>query len=972
MPATLHDVWLVNWSQDGLFAAFLSAFLVFTIPQLQPSSTDTTMDILIHISQQLSNATTPAYAPATFAVPSSVAAANVLFFLSLALVLTDAFLAMLVKSWLQEFDRAWRKCTVAHLRAQEREWRLQALERWRLVELVALLPVLIQTSFLFFCTGLVVLLYPIHLISALLFSLALVAGLSFYIFTTYVSTFDIYAPFSSPVSRGVKSLINALQTWVPLTTHNVQRIISGISPHTSHSIPSDELHIATDPATMSLPGNNRFAHVSGEKRIAAGIRSRALVHPQTYVDILERLVTTTAEATENIPIFLDLLDQPVSDPTLRPSNIEKWKQLLHITLRLVGSPLNFSDAVARTIARTVLFCHDGDTADFQLSQKLKYRFDHTGPSQAGKRKPLNSLFALFLNSYSGLVPIAPSTVSTTIAYLEPSHAADVELLWMVNTVHRLMFWTQLIDQSHVFYQSIDFFAAVLTYVSSTEQSRRSQVPLTAAVIYAMHRIKSALDKHDIRSIHGPYILQGNILSNSESMSMTFHQVDALDLWSDNCVELATTLLQPHIHWPGFSARDVWKFQLALISALYIDSTKEAGHAPTTFAKLLGHINISNITEDTWEWADAYDQTHLVGYWYMALFQEPLYQKNSPFQDVGYVIMETIQRCSEPTLSALHLLDISVKHLCATASSLSLLFRFGSLELTCTLLSGPITHYAHEPFDPWILFHLDTLFPKQSVLSPDVLEKLEWADTRVQVHIAKARLALFDSLAGEENGETKQLSRGSRVLKMFLWSKDYVVCTGAFKKCLGLVTMSWPSAPGNVHGAEVLIPETMRYDWIEHFIWVLCRHSDDGNVKSWEFLADYLIPKWTTLPSSWCSSFALAFLFSNVHPHGTHGLPAYQCLAEALRGGVRHRQIDQLQWFLLFLANVLELMKHSITWDQLASFEHWLGHLPEILENHDAHAQMENILATRKQQLVGETLCFFAELPMGGSGMDEQT
>src|SRR5258706_10383745 len=128
----LHDMWLLIWFQDGLFAAFLSAFLVYLIPQLQANSTDVTMDVLIHISQQLSNSTTPAFEPTTVQVPSNATAVNMLFFLSLTLVLIDAFLAMLVKGWLQEFDRGWRKYTVAHLRAQERERRLQELERWKL------------------------------------------------------------------------------------------------------------------------------------------------------------------------------------------------------------------------------------------------------------------------------------------------------------------------------------------------------------------------------------------------------------------------------------------------------------------------------------------------------------------------------------------------------------------------------------------------------------------------------------------------------------------------------------------------------------------------------------------------------------------------------------------------------------------------------------------------------------------------
>jgi len=112
---------ILNWLQDGLFSAFLSAFLVFTILKLQPNSTDVAMDVLIHISQQLNNSTTPAYATPEFTFPPSTAVVSICFFLSLALVLIDGFLAMLVNSWLQEFDRGWRKYTVARFRAQERE-----------------------------------------------------------------------------------------------------------------------------------------------------------------------------------------------------------------------------------------------------------------------------------------------------------------------------------------------------------------------------------------------------------------------------------------------------------------------------------------------------------------------------------------------------------------------------------------------------------------------------------------------------------------------------------------------------------------------------------------------------------------------------------------------------------------------------------------------------------------------------------
>src|SRR5258706_5784487 len=247
---THHDIWLLIWFQDGLFAAFLSAFLVFLIPQLQTSSADVAMDVLIHISQQLSNSTTPAFEPTDFQVSSNAAVVNMLLFLSLALVLIDAFLAMLVKGWLQEFDRGWRKYTVAHLRAQERERRLQELESWKLHDLVALLPILIQWSLLLFSIGILVLIFPLHLPSAIVCLLAFVSVVGFYVFTTGVSIVNNYAPFSSLVSRLLARGFAMLHT---LITHIAKRIVSVISFHNRPPLPTPGHKGGTDASYETTP-----------------------------------------------------------------------------------------------------------------------------------------------------------------------------------------------------------------------------------------------------------------------------------------------------------------------------------------------------------------------------------------------------------------------------------------------------------------------------------------------------------------------------------------------------------------------------------------------------------------------------------------------------------------------------------------------------------------------------------------------
>jgi hypothetical protein len=226
-----------------------------------------------------------------------------------------------------------------------------------------------------------------------------------------------------------------------------------------------------------------------------------------------------------------------------------------------------------------------------------------------------------------------------------------------------------------------------------------------------------------------------------------------------------------------------------------------------------------------------------------------------------------------------------------------------------------------------------------------------------VHIAKARLALYDTLENAEHEGAKRPKPDPALLRVFLWSKDRGVCTHAFKWCLNLVPIGQYGTLGDANSTRMFIPETMGYEWVEHFIHVLCKGHYWERFPSWRFLISGLVPKWAMLPSSWCCDFASALLLSIVQPLDMHGLPAYQCLAEA------HEQmsLDERQAFLPFLATLLKLVKSSLTWASLTSLENWLARLPDSLENQNACAEMRQILATRKPQLTLEL--FATELPM---------
>ena len=952
---TRDDICLLIWPQDGLFAAFLSAFLVFLIPLLQPNSTDVALDALIHISQQLSNSTTPAFVPTSFQVSPTAVVVNMLFFLSLALVLIDAFLAMLVKGWLQEFDRGWRKYTVAHLRAQERERRLQELERWKLPELVTLLPMLIQGALMLFCIGLLVLFFPLHLPSAILCSFTFVFVVCFYGFATYVSIVNNYAPFSSPVSRLVARGLAMLRNGYFHITHSTQRIASAIQLYKRPPLPQEQQADpdASHEPTQSLPWDNRVAtpvqphNPDDDEKSKLIPRPRSGIEPRTHVHVLERLVSTTAEAVENIPIFLELLDQPVKDTTLRPSNVEKWKGLLHITFGLLRDQSTFPVSAACTLARTMMICYNHQTADRQICLTLRHHLGSREADDQRPRVPVNVLFSSYLRFWLDSYGV---DLWRAVAFLEPSDAADAELFWMVNTFHRAIHPETQINGYR------EFCVAVLTYVSSTEQSRRSNVPLTAAVIYAMHTIRLALDQGGIDSIDGPCILPGTV-STSEPVPMTFCPVDgigALDLWSEDSIQFVRDLLQ--WDWGLYWNHDI---QLSLIAALYIDSTKQA-HARSTFTALLKYTKITRIGLQN---PDAYDHGKLAGYWYMALTQQILDQDRDPIATLYGVIENVILQHSTLQLPGLHILEIAVKHVQKTAPRAS---DWLEMRPTGLKLKYPDNRFNVPMFnvDHWVLLHLETLLAPQSYLLPEEVKELKWSDTPEKVYIANARLGLYDSLAKAEHDGTKGPKPDPELLRVFLWSKDLGVCTQAFKWCIELAPISQPGPPGDGDSTGVFTPEIMGYEWIDHFLHVLCEGDETYRLDSWGFLESHLVPKWTTLPSSWCSDFASAFLFSIVLPRWGIERPTYQHLARAFEP----TEIDQPEFF-SFLETMLLLSEPNLTLGGIASLEDWLTDISEGLANRDASAHMEHILATKRHQLVKENIGLLAELPMSDSWMD---
>ncbi|KAI0759902.1 hypothetical protein BC629DRAFT_1295186, partial [Irpex lacteus] len=143
----------------GLFSAVMTAFLVESYKNLSPDPTMIQTQLLQQIAAQSSsrspNTTTasPTFTTTSDFQPSRNAIrVNVLWFTSLTLSLVSASLAILVKQWLREYLAGEYTSPQAHLRI--RHFRAPGLRHWKVFELAATVPLLLQICLALFLIGL--------------------------------------------------------------------------------------------------------------------------------------------------------------------------------------------------------------------------------------------------------------------------------------------------------------------------------------------------------------------------------------------------------------------------------------------------------------------------------------------------------------------------------------------------------------------------------------------------------------------------------------------------------------------------------------------------------------------------------------------------------------------------------------------------------------------------------------------------
>ena len=193
--------------QAGLFSAVLSTFVIESYKDLKPQPEDSTSQALVQISTQLAsfvvssgfiNSTVPSFDNEAFSdsdSPLSSVIINTLWSASLALSLITASLGILIKQSLHKFKAT--SSLDPQQQVKIRTFREMGLKKWRIIELSALLPHLLQFALILFFVGLSVFLYELdQIVAGVTIGMASIWA-AFLIIVNITPFFSIQSPYMS-------------------------------------------------------------------------------------------------------------------------------------------------------------------------------------------------------------------------------------------------------------------------------------------------------------------------------------------------------------------------------------------------------------------------------------------------------------------------------------------------------------------------------------------------------------------------------------------------------------------------------------------------------------------------------------------------------------------------------------------------------------------------------------------------------
>ncbi|KAI0297816.1 hypothetical protein B0F90DRAFT_1926803 [Multifurca ochricompacta] len=188
----------------GLFSAISTAAIIESYKRLSPDSGDQTTSLLVDLSQQVSGSENgtqvppfpiPPFSPSFFFVTC-----NIMWLLSLALSISSALAAMLLKKYARRYMTLSRMVDKHEDQAKVRSFLFFGAQRYYMHFAFEVPPVLLHFSVFFFGLGLLFFFYPIS--KPAFYYLAISEGILSlaYVLLTVAPWFDRTCPFNTPIS----------------------------------------------------------------------------------------------------------------------------------------------------------------------------------------------------------------------------------------------------------------------------------------------------------------------------------------------------------------------------------------------------------------------------------------------------------------------------------------------------------------------------------------------------------------------------------------------------------------------------------------------------------------------------------------------------------------------------------------------------------------------------------------------------
>lgn len=124
---------------------------------------------------------------------------NILWFISLVLSLTSASFGILIKQWLREYKTVDARYAQMRARLRIRQFRYPGLTKWKVFELAALLPLLIQAALALFLVGLCLFTWSVTPTLGHATTPLVIAWISFFVLSAFAPSVSSDCPYKLPL-----------------------------------------------------------------------------------------------------------------------------------------------------------------------------------------------------------------------------------------------------------------------------------------------------------------------------------------------------------------------------------------------------------------------------------------------------------------------------------------------------------------------------------------------------------------------------------------------------------------------------------------------------------------------------------------------------------------------------------------------------------------------------------------------------